>query len=59
LLIGDQEETIIKAISWVLREAIRYDRKAVIDFLNKNQKQLAPRIKFEVGVKLDTMMKTS
>jgi hypothetical protein len=59
LLIGDQEETIIKAISWVLREAIRYDRKAVIEFLDKNKNQLAPRIKFEVGVKLETMMKTS
>lgn len=58
LLIDDQEDTIIKAISWVLREALRYDQTAVINFLSKNDEKLAPRIKLEVGIKLENMMKT-
>ncbi len=58
LLVDDQEDTIIKAISWVLREALRYDQTAVTDFLAKNDEKLTPRIKLEVGIKLDNMMKT-
>lgn len=58
LLVDDQDDSIIKAISWVLREAIRYDRKRVIDFLVKFEERLAPRIKLEVGMKLKTLMQT-
>jgi len=58
MLIHDQEDSIIKAISWVLREAIRYDRTGVIDFLTKNEEYLAPRVKLEVGIKLKSAMKT-
>lgn len=59
VLVEDQDDTIIKAISWVLREAIRYDQTAVLDFLAKNEEKLAPRIKLEVGIKLESKMKTN
>ena len=51
-VIQAREDSIVKAISWVLREAIRYDQSGVIDFLTENEEHLAPRIKVEVGLKL-------
>lgn len=56
-LIGDDEDLIIKAISWVLREAIRYDPQAVRNFLSHHNDQLAARIKREVTNKLNTGLK--
>ncbi len=57
ILIDDDEDLIIKAISWVLREATKYDPQAVIDFLSKHNDQLAARIKREVTNKLKTGLK--
>ena len=57
-LVHDPEDSIIKAISWVLREALRYDQSGVIDFLANNEDHLAPRIKVEVGLELKSVMQT-
>jgi len=56
-LLDDREDLIVKALSWVLRSAIKYDRSAVIDFLDAHNDRLAPRIKREVGHKLTTGLK--
>ena len=57
MLVDDHEDMIVKALSWVLRRAIRYDRKGVEQFLNDHKRQLAARIKREVRNKLDTGLK--
>jgi 3-methyladenine DNA glycosylase AlkD len=56
-LLDDKEDLIVKALSWVLREAIGYDRKAVEDFLVTHDDRLAARIKREVRNKLKTGLK--
>ena len=58
MLLDDQEDLIIKALSWVLRSAIQYDRNAVINFLDEHQGRLDARIKREVTNKLETGLKT-
>ena len=58
LLLDDHEDLIIKALSWVLRSAIQYDRDAVINFLDTYENRLAVRIKREVKNKLETGLKT-
>jgi len=57
MLINDKEDMIVKALSWVIRETIKYDRQAVEDFLSKYEAQLAARIKREVRNKLVTGLK--
>ena len=57
ILIDDNEDLIIKAVSWVLREATKYDPQAVRDFLAQHQDRLAARIKREVMNKLVTGLK--
>lgn len=57
ILIDDDEDLIIKAISWVLREATKYDPQAVRDFLTQHQDRLASRIRREVTNKLVTGLK--
>jgi len=57
VLIDDKEDLIIKAISWVLREATKYDPRAVKDFLSQHEDRLAARIKREVSNKLETGLK--
>lgn len=56
-LVDDKEDMIVKAVSWVLRRAIKYDREGVERFLAKNKKHLAARIKREVRNKLETGLK--
>ena len=56
-LIDDKEDLIVKAVSWVLREAIKYDSDAVRDFLCCHEDRLAARIKREVTNKLETGLK--
>jgi hypothetical protein len=51
ILIADDEDSIIKAISWVLREAAKYDPHPVRDLLIQHQDRLAARIKREVTKK--------
>jgi 3-methyladenine DNA glycosylase AlkD len=57
MLVDDHEDMIVKALSWVLRRAIRYDRQGVEQFLVDHQDQLAARIKREVLNKLETGLK--
>lgn len=57
MLLDDPEDLIIKALSWVLRRAIRYDRDAVEHFLETHDDRLAARIKREVRNKLETGLK--
>ncbi len=57
MLVDDHEDMIVKALSWVLRRAIRYDRKGVEQFLTDHRHQLAARVKREVRNKLDTGLK--
>jgi 3-methyladenine DNA glycosylase AlkD/limonene-1,2-epoxide hydrolase len=57
LLVEDKEDKISKALSWVLRSAIKYDRQAVKDFLTKYEPKLDARIKREVRNKLVTGLK--
>ena len=57
MLVEDHEDMIVKALSWVLRRAIRYDRKGVEQFLTDHKRYLAARVKREVNNKLDTGLK--
>lgn len=52
MLLDDREDLIIKALSWVLRSAIQYDRDAVISFLESHEDRLALRIKHELNKQL-------
>lgn len=57
MLVDDKEDMIIKALSWVLREASAYDPEAVRYFLLTHEDRLASRVKREVQNKLDTGLK--
>ncbi len=58
MMVDDREDMIVKALSWVLRKMIKYDRAEVEQFLKKHDKALAARIKREVRNKLETGLKT-
>ena len=45
---------VVKALSWALRAAVAYDRRAVEDFLAQYNHCLAGRVKREVTTKLRT-----
>jgi 3-methyladenine DNA glycosylase AlkD len=45
---------VVKALSWALRELSKTDTRAVENFMNKNDKVLAGRVKKEVWTKLRT-----
>lgn len=57
-LVQDRDDMVIKAMSWALRELIPWDRKAVEDFLEKYDDQLAALVKREVRNKLVYGVKT-
>lgn len=57
MLAGDKDDMVIKAVSWALREAVRFDRAAVEGFLAEHDGILAARVKREVRHKLDTGLK--
>lgn len=57
-LVDDQDDVVVKAMSWALRELIRYDAKAVRAFLKEYEDILASRVKREVMNKLRTGLKT-
>lgn len=54
LLLEDREAMIQKAISWALRELVRWDRAAVEGFLDEYQTMLPALVRREVRRKLDT-----
>ncbi len=58
MMVEDHEDMIVKALSWVLRKMIKYDRPAVEKFLKDHDMKLAARVKREVRNKLETGLKT-
>jgi len=56
-VVSDRDDMIVKALSWVLREMIQYDRHAVESFVAEYEPQLAARVKREVRNKLTTGLK--
>ncbi len=54
LLIEDDDDMVVKALSWALRELVRWDPEAVRGFLDDHHRSLAPRIQREVRAKLET-----
>jgi 3-methyladenine DNA glycosylase AlkD len=57
LLVGDQHDMVVKALSWALRELVVHDAAKVQEFLDQYEAELAPRVKREVGNKLRTGLK--
>lgn len=57
LLAGDQEDMVVKALSWALRQLVVHDPAAVEAFLEEYDAVLAARIKREVRNKLETGLK--
>jgi hypothetical protein len=58
LLVADDDDVIIKALSWALRELAARDPRAVATFLAQHRTVLAARVRREVGNKLETGLKT-
>ena len=57
LLLQDQDDMVVKALSWALRELAKRDPASVEAFLVRHQKTLAPRVRREVANKLRTGLK--
>jgi 3-methyladenine DNA glycosylase AlkD len=58
ILAYDKDDMVVKAMSWALRELVRHDSDAVINFLKKYNNVIASRIKREVMSKIKTGLKT-
>jgi 3-methyladenine DNA glycosylase AlkD len=56
-LVADHDDTIVKALSWALRELAIWDPEAVRGFLAAHDGDLAARVKREVRNKLATGLK--
>lgn len=56
-LVADHDDTIVKALSWALRELAIWDPEAVSNFLAAHDGELAARVKREVRNKLATGLK--
>jgi 3-methyladenine DNA glycosylase AlkD len=57
MMVDDHEDTVVKALSWALRELVVHDRQAVRGFLQEHGDVLAARVKREVTNKLETGLK--
>ena len=57
LLVDDQEDMVVKAMSWALRELVVHDPQAVQAFMDEHAEALNARVKREVGNKLRTGLK--
>ncbi|MBI1876953.1 MAG: DNA alkylation repair protein [Chloroflexi bacterium] len=57
LLVGDQDDMVVKALSWALRELAKRDPQAVREFLAEHEQDLVARVKREVQHKLTTGLK--
>jgi len=57
LLVSDQEDMVVKAMSWALRELVVHDPEAVSEFLIEHEAELSARVKREVRNKLKTGLK--
>ncbi|WP_028265609.1 DNA alkylation repair protein [Arthrobacter sp. MA-N2] len=58
ILIHDRDETVVKAVSWALRSLVPWDPRAVREFLEMHETELAARVKREVRTKLETGLKS-
>lgn len=56
-LVEDRDDTVVKALSWALRELIVWDAGAVQDFLDEHGNRVASRVRREVQNKLNTGLK--
>jgi hypothetical protein len=56
-LVDDRDDMVVKALSWALRELVRWEPDAVRAFLTGHRRALAPRVTREVGNKLTTGLK--
>jgi 3-methyladenine DNA glycosylase AlkD len=57
MLVEDQDDMVVKALSWALRELIVHDPVEVHKFMSTHEAVLAARVKREVGNKLRTGLK--
>jgi 3-methyladenine DNA glycosylase AlkD len=57
MLVDDEDDMVVKALSWALRELVVHDPEAVRVFLEKHAGVLAARVKREVNNKLATGLK--
>jgi 3-methyladenine DNA glycosylase AlkD len=57
LLVADQDDMIVKALSWSLRELVVHDPQSVAAFVAQHRVVLAARVRREVGNKLETGLK--
>jgi 3-methyladenine DNA glycosylase AlkD len=57
LLVNDQDDMVVKALSWALRALVKHDAGAVREFLTEHENVLAARVKREVRNKLTTGLK--
>jgi 3-methyladenine DNA glycosylase AlkD len=57
MLVDDHDDTVVKAMSWALRELVVHDPQAVREFLAEHDDVLAARAKREVRNKLTTGLK--
>jgi 3-methyladenine DNA glycosylase AlkD len=54
MLVTDRDDTVVKALSWALRELVFWDPEAVRAFIERHHDTLAARVKREVRGKLET-----
>lgn len=57
MLLEDQDDMVVKALSWALRELVVHDPDEVREFLSTHEAVLAARVKREVRNKLETGLK--
>jgi 3-methyladenine DNA glycosylase AlkD len=57
LLVDDQTDMVVKAMSWALRVLVVHDPEAVREFLSQYEDRLAARVQREVRNKLTTGLK--
>ena len=57
LLIKDRHDTVVKALSWALRELVPWEPDRVAAFLEEHRDSLAARVRREVRNKLETGLK--
>ena len=58
-LVDDRDDTVVKALSWALRELSKRDPRSVSGFLREHDSRLASRVRREVRTKLETGRKSA
>lgn len=56
-LVNDRDDTVVKALSWALRELVLWNPVAVREFIEQHQNVVAARVRREVTSKLETGLK--